>query len=152
MIFITSKTHRYISVRVHPSDYILKKFHRNEIKAIRQFHTYYGIYHTFYKELVEFITGNTYDDYYTRKYMFDTMDVTKEIIHELTGVKICRADNVEIFCIPKTTEGDKIFDYMVENIPCKFKILKKTRGTYMDGGAETLYRDMNDKSRQKFKL
>lgn len=37
MEYITSQTHRFISVRIHPSDYMIKKFHTHDIKAVRHF-------------------------------------------------------------------------------------------------------------------
>jgi len=47
-----------------------------------------------------------------------------------------------VFCIPRKPENDRIYDYVIENIPCKFKVLKRTRGTYMDHGVSTFHRDM----------
>ena len=143
MKYITSLTHRYISVRTTPSDYMLKKFHKHEIKAVRHFHSYYAVYLEFYKNLVEFITGNSYDDHYTKEYMMGTMDATKEEIHELTGIKIACSGNDTIFCIPRKPENDRIYMYIIDRVPHKYKVLKKTRGTYMDHGVQTFQRDMN---------
>jgi hypothetical protein len=91
---------------------------------------------------VEFITGETYEQY-EQKYVFGTMDATKETLHELTGVNICCTGNTEIFCIPKTKKGDEIYAFMLKNNPCKFKVLKKTRGTYTDYGVQTHQRERN---------
>jgi len=141
--YITSKTHRYIAIRRYPSNYILKKFHKHEIKALKQFNAYYERYLEFYQELFEFITGEKSDDF-RKKYMFGFRDCSKEEIHEHTGIMIACADNDDVFCIPKNPENDRIYNYILENVPpkCKYKVLKKTRGTYMDHGISTLHRDM----------
>ena len=68
---------------------------------------------------------------------------SREELHELTGIKICEAGNYLIYCIPKTPENDRLFDYIIENVPVKYKILKRTRGTFMDFGPSTFYRDQN---------
>lgn len=137
--YITSKTHRYISVRIHPSDYILEKFLKREQKALIQFNEYYNSYTDFYKLLYEFITDESYDDF-TQRYFFDTMECSHEEIYEQTGILITSANHTLIYCIPKKPELDKIYEYMLENIPCKFKILKRTRGTYFDLGVSTHHR------------
>lgn len=140
MVYITSKTHRYISVRQFPSDSVLKGFHEHKPKAIKAFHEFARSYHDFYQAFIEFATGNKYKDYQT-EYMFGHRDATKEELHELTGIKIACSGNNEVYCIPRTPENEKIFDYIIENVPSKYKILKKTRGTYMDHGPSTFYRD-----------
>ena len=141
MDYITSKTHRYIAVRVYPSDYILEKFYKREPKALRQFNAYRQTYYKFYKELFEFITDEPYDEF-GEKYPLCVIDSSKEEIYEHTGIFIANSGPNEVFCIPRKPENDRIYDYVIENIPCKFKVLKRTRGTYMDHGVSTFHRDM----------
>lgn len=150
---ITSKTHRFISVRIYPSEYILKKFHEGDRKAHLAFSDISNRYYEFYMNFIEFATGKTYKEY-QEEYFLGTKDSTKEELHELTGIKIANAEAHEVYCIPRNSENDKLFDYIVENVPCKFKILQKTRGTYMDHGVQTWVRDMNrlsDEMRNKLK-
>ncbi|CAG7579706.1 MAG: hypothetical protein SLAVMIC_00034 [uncultured marine phage] len=142
MDYITSKTHRYISVRQFPSDYIIKKFHNHEPKAIKQFHDCAKMYNDFYRSFVEFVTNNEYN-YYIREYMFGSREAIQEEIHELTGIKVAEAGNNIIYCIPRTDENDPIYNWIIDNVPCKYKILKRTRGTFMDHGVSTYWRDNN---------
>lgn len=150
---VTAKTHRFISVRVYPSEYMLKKFHQGDNKARKIFWDISKRYYEFYMNLIEFATGKPYSEY-QEEYFLGTKDSTREELHELTGVKIADAEAYQIYCIPRKPENDRIFDYIVENVPCKFKILKKTRGTYMDHGVQTWVRDSNrlsDEMRNKLK-
>ncbi len=139
---VTAKTHRFISIRVYPSEYILKKFHQRDHKAHLAFNEISKNYYEFYMKFIEFATGKSYKDY-QKEYFLGTKDSTQEELHELTGIKIANAEAYQIYCIPRRPENDKLFDYIVENVPCKFKILKKTRGTYMDHGVQTWVRDSN---------
>lgn len=137
---ITSKTHRYINVRKFPSNYTLKKFHERDTKAIKKFNEHTRIHQAFFEELVKFITGTSYNNY-VKKYAFRPSDCIKEEIHEMTGILIAAAGNYDTYCIPKTEENDKIYDFILENCTVPCKILKKTVGTYMDRGVSTHYRD-----------
>jgi hypothetical protein len=137
---ITSKTHRYISVRTVPSDYILDKFHNGDLKANKKMHTTYLEYFNFYKEYFEKVTGLSFNEYICMNY-FHSMDVSKEYLREITGIKIATAENHEIFCFPKTPIGDKCYNLMESTIPCKIKLLQKTVGTYHDHGVETWRRE-----------
>ena len=139
---VTAKTHRFISVRVYPSEYMLKKFHEGENKSRKIFRDISKNYYEFYMKFIEFATGKSYKDYQD-EYFLGTKDSTMEELHELTGIKIAKAGAYEIYCIPRRPENDRLFDYIVENVPCKFKILKKTRGTYSDHGVQTWVRDSN---------
>lgn len=141
--WITSKTHRYISVRQFPSDYIIKKFHKNDPKALKQFHDHAKLYNDFYQKFVEKVTGNDYQ-YYIDEYMFGTKEATKEEVHETSGISVCDAGNYVQYCIP-LREG-VIFDWLIDQLEgskLKHKVLKKTRGTYMDHGVSTFHRDSN---------
>lgn len=151
--YITSKTHRFISVRIYPSEHIVKKFESGDDKAHKIFSDISKKYYEFYKNFIEFATGKPYIEY-QEEYFLGTKDSTIEELHELTGIKIAKAEACEIYCIPRNPENDKLFDYIVENVPCKFKVLQKTRGTYMDHGVQTWVRDMNrlsDEMRNKLK-
>jgi len=139
---ITSKTHRFISVRNYPSDYMLKKFHEGDRKAQLLMSEIAEKYYDFYKNFIEFATGNPYK-YYMAEYFLGAKESSTEELHELTGILIASAGNYEIYCIPKSKENDRLFDFIVENVPCKFKIIKKTRGTYTDYGPQKWVRNMN---------
>jgi hypothetical protein len=151
--YITSKTHRFISVRIYPSEHMLKKFHEGDNKAHKIFRDISQKYYEFYMKFIEFATGKPYSEY-QEEYFLGTKDSTMEELHELTGIKIAKAEGYDVYCIPRRPENDRLFDYIVENVPCKFKILQKTRGTYMDHGAQTWVRDSNrlsDEMRSKLR-
>lgn len=150
MIYITSKTHLYINVRKFPSNYILKKYHERDPKAVKKFHEHIRIHQAFFKKLVKFITGDTYDSY-AKKYMLGPSDCIKEEIHEKTGIVIASAGKYDTYCIPKTEENTKIYDFILENCTVPCKTLKKTNGTFMDHGVSTFFRDTY-KAPKKIKL
>lgn len=147
---ITSKTHRFISVRTVPSDYYLNKFHNGCPKANKLMHDVYKEYFNFYKEFIKFAIDKGYDEYFEMEYMLGAMECSKEELHELTGIKICSSNNHYIFCIPKTSDNDRIYNYMIENLPCKFKVLQKTYGTYTDFGIQTWARKMYKRNYNDF--
>jgi hypothetical protein len=137
---VTSKTHRYISVRTVPSDYILDKFHKGDLEANKKLQTTYKEYFDFYREYFEKATGLSFNEYICMNY-FDSMEVSKEYLREITGVKVAIANNHEIFCFPKTPKGNELYELMLSTIPCKIKLLQKTVGTYYDRGVETWRRE-----------
>lgn len=148
--FISSKTHRFIKVRKFPSKYILDKFHNNDKKAIITFHKYGEKYRDFYQSFIGFAMGKPYQ-YYQDNYIFETSIITKEILHEKTGILIAEAGNHHVYCIPKTIENEKLFDYIIKNVPVKYKVLKKTWGSYYDYGPTKYYREQYKEINDKYK-
>jgi len=144
--FISSKTHRYIKIRVYPSDYLRNKYDINNPILNKKFRESFELYREFYEGLVEMITNKPYE-YYRKHYMFGTMDATDEEIHEITGISIAEAEAFKIYCIPKTEENEVIFDYIIKNVKNKYKVLKRLgSGAYMEYGVSTFHRDMNKTS------
>jgi hypothetical protein len=142
MEYITSKTHIFIKVRKYPSDYIIEKFHKREPKALKKFNEIVRIYLDFYSKFVEYATGKSYQKHFQLEY-FNSIECSKEEIHELTGIKIAESESHDIFCIPKNSETKRFCNWITDNAPEELKIkeLKKTRGTYMDHGPSTYFRD-----------
>jgi hypothetical protein len=139
---ITSKTHRFIKITPY------KKISKNNAKLMWGD---YGEYLEFYKNLLKFSINKGYDEHFEIEYMLGPMDSSMEELHEITGIKICVANSLDrIYCIPKTKENDKIYYYIIENVPCEFKILKRTRGTYCDYGPQNFYRKMYKKNYNDF--
>ena len=79
MTYITSKTHRYISIRQFPSDYFLKKFHDGEHSGRLELQRVSRLYYDFYKQFIEFATGKPYSEYVT-EYMFGAKGIFKRRI------------------------------------------------------------------------
>lgn len=130
---------------------MVNKFHKGDIKARKLVLNVYEKYYEFYKKFIEFATGMSFE-YYSSKYFVGVLDATKEELHELTGIFIAFDGNQEVYCIPRDVNNDKFFDYIINNVPCKFKILKRTAGgTYMDHGPTTWRRDMSNISDEKLK-
>lgn len=143
MKYITSKTHRYISIRRYPSDYILKN--SSDRKRTLAIHKMARKYHKFHKKFIEFATGKDYS-YYEDKYFLGHIECSKEELHELTGIKIAESGNCDQYCIPRDPKSDKLYNYLLENLEgssFKFKVLKKTTGTYMDHGPSNLHRGLS---------
>jgi len=126
MIFITSKTHRYISIRTMPSNYMLKKDTRDTKRALAISKSY-SKYFEFYKKFIEFSTKKSYE-YYEIKYSLSAKECSQEELHELTDIKIGEVENSQIYCIPKKEELDEIFNYIIENAP-NYKVLKNPQET-----------------------
>ena len=78
--------------------------------------------------------------YYEIKYSLSAKECSQEELHELTDIKIAEVENSQIYCIPKKEELDEIFNYIIENAP-NYKVLKKTRGTFIDHGHTRFNRD-----------
>jgi predicted Fe-S protein YdhL (DUF1289 family) len=140
MTYITSKTHLYIKVRYYASDYMLRSDNwQSNPRARTAQMLAAGAYTDFYRSFIEKFSGHPYP-YYQYEYMCGSSDASLEEIHEITGVKICCTDGHYIYCIPKTTLGYEIYNWVLTNCKCKHTILKKTRGSFMDGGVTTWMR------------
>lgn len=142
MKYITSKTHRYISIRTQASRYMMKKFSMNDIVGIKAHQKAYETYFLMYCDMIKEFTHKSYDDFYSYEYMSGAMESSREEFHEMTGVFIACASPYYIYCIPRTEIGDKIYDWILSNCKNKFKVLKKTYGTYFDRGVQTWAREM----------
>jgi hypothetical protein len=140
--WITSKDYLYISVRYYASKYHLRDSNwQDRPKAAKAHWNAAKLYGKFYESFVDKFSGNS-NEYFRFEYMFGFREATQEVIHELTGVNICCAGGTYIYCIPKTEIGYKIYDWILENCPCKHKILKKTVGTYYNYDVTTWAREM----------
>jgi len=131
----------------------MKKAMSGDEKSYKKFIDKYNTYSEFYQNFIEFSTGKPYS-YYELEYFLNAKDASMEELHELTGIMVDEGRSSKIFCIPRDSKNDKLFDYIVENVPCEFKILKKINGTYCDYGPETYVRDTfktSDKIRNELK-
>lgn len=137
---ITSKTHRFISIRVVPKKYTFEG-------GLKMYQEYYD----FYKKFIEFALNKKYEDF-QRDYFLASSDCSKEELNEITGILIATSGDgtYRQYCIPINENCDKFFNYIIENVPCEYKVLKKTRGTYRDYGPTTWVREMN-KTPEKYK-
>ena len=142
--FITSKTHYYIAVRWHLSPYKMNLWpKRKDIHM--EWNAYLSECNQFTDELsLRFLGISTLDFY--KKNLAWGIECFYEELHERTGVLMANAEANHIFCIPKTEIGLEVYNWILANCKVKYKILKKTRGTYMDSGVQTLHRDMAKKS------
>lgn len=138
--WITSKTHLYIKVRYYASEYHLRGDWQDRPKSRKARWDASRLYSKFYESFVDKFSG-TNTKYLRTYFMHGFQEVSKEIIHEVTGVNICCAGGVYIYCIPKTKLGYKIYKWILENCVCKHELIKKTVGTYMDPGVQTWTRD-----------
>lgn len=149
---INSRNYYLISIRVYPSDYFLKLFQKNDLKGHNAFKKIIKEYTNFFKLLYENIVKKDHDKQY--EIYFNAREVMTEELREICGLNIMEAENNRIFCIPKNRKD--VFDFIINNCILKYKILKKTRGTYFDRGISTYYRDNNKingiKYMKKFKL
>lgn len=149
MKLITSKTHRYLSVRLQPSDYTIKKFHEKNKKALQKMWDYGKLSAQLNYDLYELITGKPNKGTY-REYVFFRDECVKEEIYDVSGIQLCRAEHYLIICIPK----NEMTDYYMENIPkiteLETKELKKTRGSYGDYGKTTYWRDESKRAEREF--
>lgn len=146
---ITSKTHRYLSVRLQPSDYTIKKFHENDSNARKKMWDFGELQVKFRHDLYELITGKPNKGTY-REYMFFRDECVEEEMFEISGIRLCRAEHYLVICVPK---NDKT-DYYMESIPklteLKTKELKKTNGSYSNLSVSTYWRDKSKKNREEF--
>ena len=138
--YISSKNYYFISVRSYASKHHLKGEWQDREKSRIAMCNSAKLYLEFYDSFVKTFSGDTVENI-RNLYMFNYREVSEEIIHELTGVNICCAEGTYIYCIPKTDIGYKIYDWILKNCLCKHKILKKTRGTYMDRGVQRTERE-----------
>ena len=146
---ITSKTHRYLSVRLQPSDYTLKKFRKNDSNARQKMWDYGKLQVDFRNDLYEYVTGKKVKDTYS-EYMFFREECTEEEIHELTGIRLCRAEHYLVLCIPKNQDTEKHMESIPKLTELKTKELKKTNGSYSEIKKGTYWRDKSKKCKEEF--
>ncbi len=147
--WITSKDYLYISIRYYASKYHLRDSDWQERpRAVEAHHNAAKLYGNFYDSFVEKFSGSSVKNL-RLEYFLGFREASQEIIHELTGVNICCAGGTYIYCIPKSEAGYKIYNWILENCPCKYKVLKKTVGTYMNFEPTTWAREMYQISDEK---
>ena len=152
MIGIKCKDYHIISIRVHASNYLLKKWNDTGGHLPRQHWERTELHNDFIWKFIEKVTGKD-RGWWHKEYMMSSRECAFEYLYEKFDIFTMQHGGHEQFLIPK--KGNKeLFDWMKDNINNPHRVLKRVAlGLYgiKDHMKSTWQRDMAKEFTKKWK-